>query len=109
MTEIKHVGVLSLAKILGLIYGLIGLFVWLIMGCFLLLGIIAQPTDSPVEMMIIVPFFCFLLVLYGVIGIIAGGVIGLVYNAVAGRLGGIEVELSPRGDNDAVREIVKPV
>lgn len=109
MTEIKQVGVLSLAKIVGLIYGVIGLVVWLIMGCFLLFGIIAQPTNSPAEMMIIIPFFCFLPVLYAVIGFIAGGVIGLVYNAVAGRIGGIEVELSPTTVTDTVSEINEPV
>ncbi len=102
MTEISRVGVLSLAKIVGLVYAVIGLVVWLFMGCFLLFGVIAQPTDSPAEMLIIVPIFCFLPVIYGVMGFVAGAVFGVVYNAVAGRLGGIEVELIPAGSSDTV-------
>jgi hypothetical protein len=109
VTEIRRVGVLSLAKIVGLIYGLIGLVVWLFMGCFFFFGIITQPSDSTAAMAFIIPFFCLLPLFYGVIGFVAGAIIGLVYNAVAGRLGGIEIELVPAGDADIVVDVNEPV
>lgn len=93
MTEIKRIGILSLAKIIGLIYTVIGIILWLFFGCFLLIRIIAQPTETPAEILwilcivILLPFF------YGVMGFIGGAFIAAIYNVVAGKIGGIEIEL----------------
>jgi hypothetical protein len=98
VTEIKRVGVLSLAKIIGLIYTVIGLILWLFMGCFMLIGLAAQPTDAPGEMLVMLGFVCFMPFIYGVMGFVGGAIIAGVYNLVAGKIGGIEVELAPAGE-----------
>jgi len=94
MSEIKRIGVISLAKMVGLIYGIIGIVILLFMGCLLLTGTQASPTDS-LEGLSSFPFFCFLPLIYAIIGIVAGAVFGLLYNAIARRFGGIELELMP--------------
>jgi hypothetical protein len=95
VTEIKRIGVLSLAKIIGLLYTAIGLIVWFFMGCFMLIGVMAQPNEAPAEAMIMLCFVCFMPLIYGVMGFIGGAIIALLYNLAAGKIGGIEVELAP--------------
>lgn len=102
MTEIRRIGVISLAKIVGLIYFVIGLFVFAIFACFMLIGVpFAQSAEEAFGGLAIgLLFVCGLPFLYGLMGFIGGAIIGLVYNFSAGRLGGIEVELvskSPAG------------
>jgi hypothetical protein len=98
VTEIKRVGVLSLAKIIGLIYTFFGLILWLFMGCFMLIGVLAQPNDAPAELLLMLCFVCFMPFIYGVMGFIGGAIIAGVYNLVAGKIGGIEIELAPAGE-----------
>ena len=100
MTEIKRVGVLSLAKIIGLIYLVIGFMIWLFMGCFMLFGLMAQPTETPAEAMVLLCFVCFIPFFYGFMGFAGGAIIAAVYNLLAGRIGGIEVELAPAGEQE---------
>jgi hypothetical protein len=100
VTEIKRVGVLSLAKIIGLIYTVIGLILWLFLGCFMLIGVMAQPNAAPGELLVMLCFVCFMPFLYGVMGFIGGAIIAGVYNLVAGKIGGIEIELAPAGDQE---------
>ena len=109
MTEIKRIGVLSLAKIIGLIYTVIGLIVWLFMGCFMLIGVMAQPTETPAEAMVMLCFVCIIPFFYGVMGFVGGAIIALIYNAVAGKIGGIEVELVPAGEPEIVMKAEKTV
>jgi hypothetical protein len=98
VTEIKRVGVLSLAKMIGLIYTVIGFILWLFMGCFMLIGVLANPTGTPAESMFMLCFVCFMPFLYGVMGFIGGAIIAGLYNLVAGKIGGIEVELAPAAE-----------
>ena len=105
MTEIKRVGVLSLAKIIGLIYTVIGLMIWLFMGCFMLIGVMAQPTETPAEAMVMLCFVCFIPFFYGAMGFIGGAIIAALYNLVAGKIGGIEVELAPAGEPEIVMKV----
>ena len=100
MTEIKRVGVLSLAKIIGLIYTVIGLIIWLFMGCFMLIGVMVQPNETPAELLVMLGFVCFMPFLYGVMGFVGGAIIAGVYNLVAGKIGGIEIELAPAGEQE---------
>ena len=100
MTEIKRVGVLSLAKIIGLLYTDIGLIIWLFMGCFMLIGLMAQAPEAPAEAMVMVGFFCLIPFFYGMMGFVGGAIIALLYNFVAGKIGGIEVELVAAGEQE---------
>jgi hypothetical protein len=99
MHRVKRFDVLSVAKILGLCYGAIGLF---LIPVFLFFGMIAstaakQQGGMPagfgamfgVGMAVMAP------IMYGVMGFIMGALGAFVYNLISGWIGGIEVELEP--------------
>jgi hypothetical protein len=97
---ITKIGVLSLGKMMGVTYALMGL---LIGGCFALIslgtaGLASGADDSGMPAMfgamfgvgavILMPIF------YGVMGFIGGLIGALIYNAVAGMIGGVEMDVS---------------
>lgn len=93
MVEIRHLGVLSVAKISGIIYLIIGI----ILGLFLALFSIADPGSMGMT-----PLFSgalglviavFLAVVYGIIGFVFGAIFAWIYNVVAGWFGGIKMDL----------------
>lgn len=94
MHVVKSVGVLSIAKIMGLVHGCIGLLVapfFLFIG---LLGAMVGQDKNPfagmfgIVMAIMVPLF------YGGMGFIAGAIGALLYNLFARLVGGFELELT---------------
>jgi hypothetical protein len=95
MHIIKSVGVLSVAKVMGAIYGAMGL---IFMPIFLLAGIAgsfaggrgaALGAAGALVLAVLFP------ILYGAIGFVAGAIGALLYNVFAKWLGGIELELQP--------------
>ncbi len=95
---LKKIGPLSLAKIAGIIYVVIGLLVGVFISMLALLGVFASSmaADSPgpivgmflgVGAIIVFPIF------YGVLGFIMGAVVAWLYNVFAGIVGGIELDL----------------
>lgn len=95
---IRRITVMSLARIMGVLYAVIGL---LIGGIFALASFfgaaIGSATSGSEEPWIGVVFGLGALVIaplfYGVLGFIGGLIGAAIYNAVAGAVGGIEVEL----------------
>jgi hypothetical protein len=96
MHIVKSVGVMSVAKIMGLIYGCLGL---VFMPLFLIVGLVgsmAGQQKSPfagvlgIFLAILLPF------VYGVLGFIMGAIGGLLYNLFARLVGGFELELEVR-------------
>ena len=91
MQKVKRIGVLSLAKILGLLYAIMGLIVGALLAVLSLFGFnVADETVFffGVASIIIFP------ILYGVGGFIGGLITALFYNLIAGKIGGLEVELT---------------
>jgi hypothetical protein len=93
MRIIKSFGVLSVAKIMGVIYGTLGLIV---MPIFLLLGLVGMAAGgrnslfsgaAGLVLALLLP------VLYGGMGFIMGAISALLYNFFAKWLGGIEVQV----------------
>lgn len=94
MVQLKKVGVLSAAKISAFIQGVIGI---LVIPIFLLVGA-AQMAALPAGnrwmggfsmlFALILPF------LYAAMGFIFGAIAAFIYNWVAGRFGGLELEFS---------------
>jgi hypothetical protein len=93
MYTVKSVGVLSLGKIMGAIYGVLGV---IFMPIFLVIGITgsiaggkgaALGATGALFMAILFP------ILYGLIGFAAGAIGALLYNLFAKWLGGIELQL----------------
>lgn len=85
---------LSFAKIAGILYACIGVIVGLCMWMFsgIMSGIGGAETDAFAAMFGIGSLFIFP-ILYGVMGFILGFIGAWLYNIVAARIGGIEVDL----------------
>jgi hypothetical protein len=96
MHIVKSVGVLSVAKIMGLIYACMGL---IFAPLFLLIGMIgsfAGAEKTPFAGVFGVFFALLMPVMYGALGFIAGAIGAWLYNLLARLVGGFELELEPR-------------
>ncbi len=90
---IKKIGVLSLAKIFGILYVLLGLIVGAFMSLFALIGF---ATSNPkagifgalfgIGAIILLPIF------YGVLGFVSGIISAALYNLIVKWVGGLEIE-----------------
>jgi hypothetical protein len=99
MRKVKKIGVLSAAKIQGTIMACISLlFVPFILLAALLGGLASMGDRNPFGAVGVVGgivLACLIPVFYFVVGFIGGAISAFVYNLVAGRLGGLEIELDP--------------
>ena len=98
---IRRVGVVSMAKLMGVLYGGIGLLVGAAFALFSIVGGGAMLAGGGEEgalgggmmmgmgvaMIVIAPVF------YGITGFLAGALTGWLYNLAAGWVGGVEVDL----------------
>ncbi len=100
---IRRFGVLSVAKIYGLLCFILGLIIGVIYGLFLILFGAAMSAMAPggnealaggvstvvlgIFMMIGFP------IMYGLMGFIAGAISAVIYNIAAGMIGGIKFDL----------------
>ena len=94
---IRHIGVGSLARILAALYALWGFVFGVIIALVALGGSgLSRATDSPVPGwfggLFGVGAIIFLPICYGVLGAIGGALTALMYNVVAGMVGGLSVE-----------------
>jgi hypothetical protein len=93
MHTLKSVGVLSVAKIFGLIYGCMGL---IFVPLFLLAGVIgsiAGQRATAFSGAISIVLAVLMPVLYGVMGFIMGAIGALLYNVFANWVGGFELRI----------------
>jgi hypothetical protein len=95
MLHIKKVGVLSLGKMMGMLYALLGLIFGSIFTCISLIGSAAVMSEVGIEgaagMVFGLGAIIIFPLMYGVIGFIGGIIVGLLYNLIAGMAGGIEI------------------
>lgn len=96
---VKRIGVLSLGRVMGTIYGTFGLIIGAILALLSLIGagVVASegqggfeallPIFFGVGAVIILPLF------YGLMTFLVGMLIAVVYNLVARLVGGLELEL----------------
>lgn len=98
--RIKKIGVLSLGKILGLLYAMMGLIVGALYSLFTLIGLSMSQAFSPSSgpalvfgLIFGIGAIIFLPVFYGVMGFIVGIVTAVLYNFIASKLGGLEFEV----------------
>jgi len=94
--ELKSIGVMSCGKLMGAMYAMLGLIAGAIMALVSLAGAAAQPQmqNGADPMMMFgagIGALIFLPVLYGVMGFIGGITGSLLYNIIAGYVGGIEL------------------
>jgi len=89
--ELKRVGVVSVAKIYGIIMAIIGLFVGILIALFGtgaaaiagMPGVVA--ISAGILSIILFP------ILYGIIGFLMGAIGAILYNFVADKVGGVEL------------------
>ena len=94
---LKSVGVLSAAKIVGLMYAILGLIGGLFFAAFFAIipmGATANP-DTPTWL---APMFgtsaiLIMPIVYGCMGFIGGAIAAVIYNALSGMMGGLELRL----------------
>ena len=93
MQEIKAVNIISVAKVMGILYGILGL---LFIPMFLIMtaaaGLSGQK-DAALGAGIGIVFALAMPIFYGLMGFVMGALMAWIYNLVAGRWGGIELDL----------------
>jgi hypothetical protein len=92
---IKSVGVLSCAKITAALYGAIGLLIFPFFIIAALVGTFAGDKTSALSGALGVVMALILPIVYACIGFVGGAISALLYNLIAGRVGGIELEFQP--------------
>lgn len=95
MKRVKSIGILSLAKVLGVMYAVMGLvfgIMFAVASSFL--SAVAPDSAGPqLGFMFGTGAVVFLPVIYGVMGFVFGALAGWIYNITAGLIGGLEIEL----------------
>lgn len=100
MHIVKSVGVLSVAKIFGMIYGCIALIfvpfflIFAVIGSFA--GSLTGQANNPFAGIFGIVLAIFMPLLYGAFGFIGGAIGALLYNLFAKWVGGFELELDIR-------------
>ena len=99
MTTIRRIDVLSSAKVYSALMTVVGLIAGAFVSLFAILGasMAAGMGDEPGAGLLGVIFgigaIIVLPIVYGVMGFIVGAIQAFVYNVVASRIGGIQIEL----------------
>ncbi|WP_339874714.1 hypothetical protein [uncultured Algoriphagus sp.] len=93
MVKIKKIGVSSAAKIYGLTLGALGFVIGIFYAIFLsafsgILGSSMNLGAIGLIMPIVFP------IMYGIIGFVVGALGAVIYNFVASKIGGLEIQLS---------------
>jgi hypothetical protein len=102
---VERIAPLSLAKVLGAIYAVIGFVAGAMFTLFALVGAVASDPETAwlaplfgIAAIVVFP------ILYGVIAFVVGLVVSGLYNLIAGRIGGVEVVLAEAVPGQATPE-----
>ena len=96
---LKSIGVLSAAKILGLMYAAMGLLMGIVFAA--IFSMLPSGADGPNDIPSwIAPMFgmgsiIVMPIMYGLMGFVGGAIGALIYNGLAGMMGGLELRLEP--------------
>jgi hypothetical protein len=91
MKTIQRISPKSLARLLGLMYAVFGFIAGLIMMLVALVSQASEPGVIGIVFGVAAPIF--LTLLYGIMGWVGGYVAAWVYNLLAKRVGGIQLEI----------------
>ena len=94
---VTRIGPMSIARISGVLYALMGLVIGGLVSAVSVVGGALSPADSPIGAGGIMAFgaaavFLFP-IMYGVIGFVSALIGAALYNVLAGAVGGIEIDL----------------
>ena len=92
---VRRVNPLSLAKVAGVLYAILGLIFGALMSLFSFVAssMMPQQDAGPFAMLFGVGAIIALPIVYGVVGFIMSLIMAALYNLVAGMVGGVEVDL----------------
>jgi hypothetical protein len=95
---IRSVGVLSLAKVAGVLYAIIGLIIGVCFAIFATIGVFGQSgaaDDMPPFLGVLfgAGAIVFFPILYGVMAFVMFALLAALYNFIAGMIGGIAVDV----------------
>ncbi len=96
---LKRIDPLSLGTVFGVLHAIMGVIGGLFFSAFALLGMAVDQPDGPGQIFLLlfgVGAIVFLPVFYGVMGFITGAISAVVYNFVAGYVGGVELEFEEK-------------
>jgi hypothetical protein len=102
---VRRIGVMSLAKLTGAIYGVLGLVFGVIFGVVMVVAALVQGAMGSGDQAIAdmtgalvggIVFAVLVPIMYLVIGFVGGLLTAWLYNTFAARFGGVELELSER-------------
>jgi hypothetical protein len=93
MRVIQSVGVFSVAKIMGLLYGAMGLIFAPLLLFFSVLGAAMHAKNAPFSGVIGIVFAIAAPIMYGAMGFVGGAIMAALYNLFAKWVGGIEVNV----------------
>jgi hypothetical protein len=99
MQVLKSVGIMSVAKITGLLYGGLGLLFAPFFVLFAVIGSFAGEDKTPFAGMTVVVGIVFAIMMplfYGGMGFVMGAIGALLYNVLSKWVGGFELELEIR-------------
>jgi hypothetical protein len=94
MYILRSVGVMSIAKIIGLLYGCMGLLFVPLFLLFGLLGSLAGEQKTPFAGLIGIALAVMMPLMYGVMGFVVGALGAWLYNLLSNWVGGFELELN---------------
>lgn len=89
---ITRVGPLSVAKVAGLLYAIIGLLFGVFISLFAMAGFAAGANDSPFRAVFGVGAVILLPIFYGCLGFVMTLIMSWLFNIVVGITGGVEVD-----------------
>jgi hypothetical protein len=108
MKVIRRFDVLSVMKLAGVIYGVIGLILGFffaiaaVFGLFASQGQAGQPFSGPTGVVVAIVFAVIFPVAYGIMGALAAGLMSAIYNITSKRFGGIRVDVDDAPAESAV-------
>jgi hypothetical protein len=94
---VRRIGVISLAKIQGVLYALLGLLYGAVFSLIAMMGAAfmnaaGSSSSNAFGMLFGVGSIIIFPIFFGIFGFIAGLIIGALYNLVAGMVGGLELD-----------------
>ena len=96
MFTLRRIGIFSVAKMAGGLYFLISLLFVPFLLLFAAIGAFAAEGMDRLGAVPLVLLAVFIPFIYGLMGFLIGALMALIYNFVAGRFGGIELQLEPK-------------
>lgn len=99
---LKRIGILSMGKVMGCLYAILGLLVGAFLSLISLAGFAAQgPDGAGAPVLVSIGAIFFLPIIYGAMGFLGGILMAALYNFIASFAGGVQFELTPTSGRGA--------